>query len=201
MNIRSFLEQVGLPYIGLLALVVLVIEGPVLAQELKGLQSLEQVFREAAFDGQSEKVRSILDKGMTPDARDPDDRTALMMASFNGHKETVRLLLDRGAIIDTRDAMGRTALMYAAAGPYSQTVQLLLERGADLNIRGKEEGWTALMFAAAEGQSHVIQVLLNHGAESKGTDLDGDTALDFAEKNGHQEAAKILKKDFSLRSK
>ncbi len=120
-----------------------------------------------------------------------------MMASFNGHKETVRPLLDRGAIIDTRDAMGRTALMYAAAGPYSQTVQLLLERGADLNIRGKEEGWTALMFAAAEGQTNVIRVLLAHGADLKVTDADGDTAHDFAVKNGHREAVKILKKDFS----
>ncbi len=121
--------------------------------------------------------------------------------SFFGHKETVGLLLDRGAIIDTRDAMGRTALMYAAAGPYSQTVQLLLERGADLNNRGKEEGWTALMFAAAEGQSDVIQVLLNDGAESKVTDLDGDTALDFAVKNGHGAAIQLLKRDISHESK
>ena len=201
MNIRSFMGQVSLPYIGLLALVVLLIEGPVLAQELKGLQSLEQVFREAAFDGQSEKVRSILDQGTKPDARDPDDRTALMMASFNGHKETVGLLLDRGAIIDTRDAMGRTALMYAAAGPYSQTVQLLLERGADLNIRGKEEGWTALMFAASEGQANVIRVLLAHGADMKVTDADGDTALDFAVKNDHEAAIQLLKGDISHESK
>jgi ankyrin repeat protein len=193
--------QAGLHYISLLALTVVALGNTVQAQPLKPPSSSEQALRKAAFEGQSEKVRSILDKGAKPDARDPDDRTALMMASFNGHKETVRLLLDRGAIIDTRDAMGRTALMYAAAGPYSQTVQLLLERGADLNIRGKEEGWTVLMFAAAEGQFDVIRVLLAHGADIKITDKDGDTALDFAVKNGHQEAAKILKTDFSFRSK
>ncbi len=123
------------------------------------------------------------------------------MASFNGHKETVRLLFDRGAIIDTRDAMDRTALMYAAAGPYSQTVQLLLECGAGLNIRGKKEGWTALMFAAAEGQANVIRVLLAHGADLKVTDADGDTAHDFAVKNGYRESVKVLRTDFSLRSK
>ena len=53
------------------------------------------------------------------------------------------------------------------------------------------------MFAAAEGQAEVIKVLLSHGAEIKITDKDGDMALDFAEKNGHQEAVTVLKTDFS----
>ena len=120
-----------------------------------------------------------------------------MLASFNGHTETVRLLLKQGAKVGVQDQSGRTALMYAASGSNPETVRLLLEKGTDVNQRDTEEGFTALIFAAAEGQSDVIQVLLNHGAESKGTDLDGDTALDSAVKNGHREAAKILKKDFS----
>ena len=195
MTIRSSMGRAGLHYIGLLALVVVAHGNTVQAQPLKPPNSSEQALRNAAFDGQSEKVRSILDIGLKADARDPEDRTALMMASFNGHTETVRLLLDRGAKVDTRDSVGRTALMYAAAGPYSQTVQLLLKRGAVVNMRDRKEGWTALMFAAAEGQSDVIQVLLNHGAERKVTDLDGDTALDFAKKNGHRISIKLLRKE------
>ncbi len=189
--------QAGLYYIGLLALTVAALNSPVRAQQLKPPSFSEQALRKAAFDGQNEKVRLILDKGVKTDAPDPDGRTALMMAAFNGHTETIRLLRDRGAIIDTRDAMGRTALMYAASGPYLETVRLLLEKSADVNRRDTEEDFTALMFATAEGQSGVIQVLLAHGADTKVTDKDGDTALDFAEKNGHQEAAKILKTDFS----
>ena len=50
----------------------------------------------------------------------------------------------------------------------------------------------AQMFAAAEGQADVVKVLLAHGANMKITDQDGDTALDFAEKNGHREAVKLL---------
>ena len=84
--------------------------------------------------------------------------------------------------------------MYAAAGPYAQTVKLLIEHGADLNITDTEEGFTALMFAAAEGQTEVVKVLLSNGANIKITDNDGDTALHFAEKNGHQEAVRELKK-------
>ena len=75
---------------------------------------------------------------------------------------------------------------------------IVLYRGAELDVRDKEESFTAPMFAAAEGQADVIQVLLSHGADFKITDQDGDTALDSAVKNGHGEAAKVLRTDFSL---
>jgi len=101
--------QVGLHYIGLLALVIVTFEGLVLAQPLRSTASIDQVLRDAAFDGQIEILRSGFDQGAKPDAPDPDGRTALMMTSFNGHTETVRLLLDRGAKVDTRDGVGRTA--------------------------------------------------------------------------------------------
>ena len=97
MNVRRFARQAGLYYIGLLALVVVVLDSPVRAQPLKPSNPSEQALRNAALDGQIETVRSRLDKGVSTDAPDPDGRTALMMAAFNGHTETVRLLLDRGA--------------------------------------------------------------------------------------------------------
>ena len=155
---------------------------------------LEQVLRLAALDGRIERVRTRLDQGAAPDAVDPDGRTALMMAAYNGHTETVKLLLDRGAKIEAVDLMGRTALMYAASGPFAPTVQLLITRGADPNIRDTGEGFTALMFAAAEGQVEVIKALLSHGADVTIKDNDGDKALDFAVKNGHQVAAGLLRK-------
>ena len=43
------------------------------------------------------------------------------------------------------------------------------------------------MFAAAEGQLEVVQALLSHGADATLSDVDGDTALDFASQNGHSD--------------
>lgn len=89
MNIGMLMGQAGLYSMGLLALTVVALENTVEAQPLKPPNSSEQALRKAAFEGQSVKVRSLLDKGAMPDAPDPDGRTALMLASFNGHKETV----------------------------------------------------------------------------------------------------------------
>jgi ankyrin repeat protein len=156
---------------------------------------LEQTLRLAALDGRIERVRSSLDQGAAPDAVDPDGRTALMLAAYNGHTETVKLLLDHGARVDAVDLMGHTALMYAASGPFASTVKLLMARGADPDVRDTGEGFTALMFAAAEGQIEVVKALLSLGADATIKDKDGDTARDFAVKNGHQVAAGLLKKE------
>lgn len=59
-------------------------------------------------------------------------------------------------------------------------------------MRDGEEGFTALMFATAEGQAEVVEVLLAHGADMKKADQEGDTALDFARKNGHRKAVRLL---------
>ena len=156
---------------------------------------LAQTLRLAALDGRIERVLSNLDQGAAPDAVDPDGRTALMMAAYNGHTETAMLLLDRGAKVDAVDLMGRTALMYAASGPFAPTVELLIARGADPNARDSGEGFTALMFAAAEGRVEVVKALLSRGADVAIKDDDGDTALDFAVKNGHQVAAVVLRNE------
>ena len=152
-----------------------------------------ETFREAASQGLTQKVLELVKKGVDVNIPDQEGRTALMLAAFDGHTQIVRFLLDNKAYVDTRDGMGRTALMYAASGPNPETVQLLLERRADPNLVDQDEKFTALMFAAAEGQTRVVEILLKHGADASLLDADGETALDFAQNNGHTEVARLLK--------
>ena len=56
------------------------------------------------------------------------------------------------------------------------------------------EHWTALMFAAAEGQNAIVKHLLKHGADKNLVDVDGETALIFAQKRGHVATANLLSK-------
>ena len=160
-----------------------------------GAQPSAQVeaLHEAAFAGNLDEVKRLLEEGAAVDVPDPDGRTALMWASFNGHTAVDALLLEHGAAIDAREMNGRTALMYASSGPFAATVGLLLEKGAEVNLQGTGEGFTALMTAAAEGQVEVVRVLLAYGADPDLEDVDGDTAESFATQNGHLKVVAMLR--------
>jgi ankyrin repeat protein len=153
-----------------------------------------QSFLNYALNGKVAEVQGALDAGVDANVRDDQQRTALLMASFNGHTPVVKLLLDKGALLSHRDLAGRTALMYAASGSNVDTVALLLEAGAEVNAADNDEKFTALMLAAAEGQAKVVEVLLKHNADATLRDADGETAREFAVKNGHAEVVRLLAK-------
>lgn len=52
---------------------------------------------DAAFHGQAEIIRALLDYGIDPDASERSTTTPMFMAIFNGHADAVAALLDGGA--------------------------------------------------------------------------------------------------------
>ena len=152
----------------------------------------EQALMEAAYNGELERARQLIEDGIDVDATTADKQTALMWAAFNGHTDVAAYLLDREAAVDAKDVNARTALMYASSGPFADTVGLLLDKGAEVDIQGSVEGFTALMMAAAEGQLDVVRLLLIHGADPSLKDEDGDTARSFAAQNGHNAVVDLL---------
>lgn len=151
-------------------------------------------FLDAALNGELETVRQAIAAGLDVDSSDDQGRTALLFACFNGHTTVAKLLLEKGAELKHRDALGRTALMFAATGANPEVVEFLLDSGAEVNAADTDEGFTALMHAAAEGQVKVVQVLLKYKADPELRDVDGDTARDFASRNGHTEVVQLLTK-------
>ena len=153
----------------------------------------EEVFRQAAHDGQLDQVKTLLKSGVACDVIDPDGHTALMFAAFNGHSEIVIYLLDAGAEIDKRDSLDRTALLYGSTGPFPETVKILLDHGADPNVVDSDEHFSPLMHAAAEGHLDVVKVLISHGADRSLKDVDGDDAASFAAQSEHMQVVEYLK--------
>ncbi len=153
----------------------------------------EEAFRQAALDGDLEKVKTLHKQGVAINVVDQNGAAALMFAAFNGHSEIVLYLLDAGAEIDKRDYLDRTALLYGASGPFPETVKILLDRGADPNKVDSDEHFSPLMHAAAEGHLEVVKVLIAHGADRSLKDVDGDDAASFAVQAGHMQIVEYLK--------
>lgn len=89
---------------------------------------------EAAFDGETEEVKTWLEKGYSVDSMDGRKHTALSEAACQGHTELVKFLLDRGADPNKVSDTGRSAIFRACFHGHHGTVQLLLEAGGDPQV-------------------------------------------------------------------
>jgi ankyrin repeat protein len=123
-------------------------------------------------------VKSLLQKGADPNARNDANATALMWATDDAAK--TRLLLDHGADPNARSDMGRTALIIATKRNGSaDVVKLLLDHGANPSAQasglfGPETPLAEAMYA---GDETVFRMLLDKGADRKAA---GPVALAFA---------------------
>ncbi len=152
---------------------------------------LNEELLDAALNGRTSEVLTLLDAGAEVNAKDPLGRTALLLAIASGHVDTVQALVNAGASVNVKDWDGSTVLMQAAYGEHSQIVQALLETGADVNMRSPR-GSTALIYAARKGRTENVQILLDSGAEVDAACEDGSTALLEAASLGHTETARVL---------
>ena len=146
----------------------------------------------AAAAGETDKVKTLLDEGMDPNAQNYACRTALMKAAFMGRLEMVEFLVSKGAEVNMKDDNCFSALMNAASRYDSVAIlKALLSNGAEVNARDKN-GVMALMLAAQFGYTDAVGLLLSHGADVNAKDKDGETAWFKAAAASHKEVMAIL---------
>ena len=131
---------------------------------------------EAAAEGQTFRVRNLLDAGANIDTTGSFGETALMMAALEGHEEIVRLLIERGANTDLTDEDGDGALIYAVLYGNVNTSVALLEHGADVNFISTD-GFKPIHFAVRSRSIPLIDTLLSFGAEIDAAADDGTQPL------------------------
>jgi hypothetical protein len=146
---------------------------------------------DAAFNGDVERVRKLLEKGENPNAKDKYGWTPLHIAASKGHVHVARLLLKHGANPNIQNEYGWTPLHIAAFWGHVDVARLLLEHGANPNARDKG-GWTPLHDAASKGHVHVVKLLLEYGADPTIKNRDGKTPLDLAREGGRREVVSLI---------
>lgn len=123
----------------------------------------------AAFDGNLELVRDLLDRGVDVDGTSSLGTTPLHDAIENRREDVVRLLLDRGADPNQLDAEGWTPLLHA--------IDIEVERA-----EGTGDAPSATM----------TLLLLDRGADSTAGGPQGQSPYDLAVTRCHRQAAEIL---------
>lgn len=135
---------------------------------------------EEFFDGNLQ-VNEVIYSGMNP----------TVYAIFNDAHEVLKVLLDNGADVN---AVFDFRALIAMASMFEQKdiLETLILHGADVNDPDGSYV-TPLMFAAGDGNIEIIEILLKNGADRSLKDINGETAEDWANRGGYDQAALLVK--------
>ena len=92
--------------------------------------------------------------------------------------------------VDTFEGLGNLHLGFAMLG-FTDPVIRILDEGSDINFQDSY-GWTALMYAAWKNHILTVHALLDRGAEIEIKNYGGETAIDIANNEGHEEMSLLL---------
>lgn len=130
--------------------------------------------------------RSLSAKLVSPDERDENGQTLLMIAAQCGQLPIVEELIRHGADVHLEDLDNWSALLNACKEGYTDIVAELVLHNADLEHRDMG-GWTALMWACYKGHTETAKFLLEQGAFPNVHDLNHMSCLIWAAGRGHHD--------------
>ncbi len=155
------------------------LKAPAAKSQVPAVNEAQRYLLAAAREGDTDRVVGLLQAGTSPDTRDEQGFTPLILAAYNGNLLTARALMRFGADACAGDARGNTALMGAAFKGHAGVVKLLSEQPCAVD-QTNQLGQTALMFASLFGRQLVAEELRQHGASPALRDASGHTAEDWA---------------------
>ena len=109
-----------------------------------------------------QRLKALLDEGVSANTEGPNKITPLMDAAAIGSVDAMKMLIERRADVNAVNTYGSTALMWSVTD--AKKVRLLLDHGADVNVAARS-GRTPLIVAAfANPSADVVRMLLAKGA-------------------------------------
>ncbi len=122
------------------------------------------------------------------ESRTAQDESPLMISALKGQFDLASRLIERGADVNKP---GWTPLHYAATNGHVAVIRLLLDKHAYIDSAAPS-GTTPLMMAAHYGTPEAVKVLLDEGADPMLKNLQGLSAIDFANRAGRKESAELI---------
>jgi len=150
------------------------------------------LFVHYARSGDLEAVKKSLAEGVSVNAFDTLDQSALIAALSNNSLDEVKYLLAHGADPNLADHAGWAPLHFAAwFGSSSVVLKELVDHGANVNARN-DRGITPLYFASVSGHEAQVKLLLELGADRSIASKVGYTPLRAAQVKGYYAVVALL---------
>jgi serine/threonine protein kinase/ankyrin repeat protein len=141
---------------------------------------------QTAIAQRGDTVKTLIEKGADPNARDEARRNALMTMSLERFTEdNDEIILERRGTRESRRIVRRDDGIVVAIG------ETLLNAGCDVNA-ADNKGRTPLIYAVASERLNVVKLLLKRGAYINAKDHNGQSALDWAVKLRNEEIFRLL---------
>lgn len=119
--------------------------------------------RQAAQFGDHERLRRLLDSGVSVNCVDSDDCSLLHWAAINDRYEVAEILIRRSCDVNAvGGVLSSTPLHWASRHGHARMVALLVRNGADWTLRDVE-GFTPLHIAVQFGCTPVVAYLIAMG--------------------------------------
>ena len=120
--------------------------------------------------------------------RNKADESPLMLAALDGEMDLAKRLVAMGADVNKP---GWAPLHYAATRGHLDMMAFLLDQNAYIDA-ASPNGTTPLMMAAFYGTPSAVKLLLEAGADPMLKNVQGLSAIDFAQRNSRADSAEII---------
>ncbi|GAM43858.1 hypothetical protein TCE0_060r19013 [Talaromyces pinophilus] len=151
----------------------------------------------ASHLGLTKLVAELVEEGFSPDIKDANGETPLILAAVQGDVDVAKVLIEAGASVNCVDNTG-CSLLYKATDLYKVAfVQLLVEqKDLDVNIaHARHNNFTPLIRAAVEGYTEIVKLLVSVPQlqiNKTCSEPAGATALIYAASAGTLDCVKVL---------
>ena len=136
------------------------------------------------------EVKTLIDKGMSPNQKDPRGMPILMIAIQENSVKTVDYLINaKGIDLNQPNMSNETPLMFAALYGQLPLVKTLVDQK---QVPVNRSGWTPLHYACTNGNFDIALFLLDKGAGVDALSPNETTPLMMAIRAGNIQLARLL---------